>query len=157
MENSLTSIKLLAKTVSEQKIKETEPSYHEQLTQLDDSNSETITLDESPDQNGLPTQPKQKQKGAKSKKKIKSYDFKKETAQLKKHNKKLDQMQNKLKATESDRAEPSSKNTMAYCVKCKEKRLVANPQSTIMKNGRSAIKGTCSVCACKVFRIVKKQ
>ena len=156
MENSLTSIKLLAKTVSEQKIKDPS-SGHEQLQHPDDSNSETITLKESLNQDDLHPQPKEKSKSKKSKKKTKSYDFKKEITQLKKYDKKLDQMQNKLQVTESVPAEPSPENIMAYCVKCKEKRLIANPQNTVMKNGHPAIKGTCSVCGCKVFRIVKKQ
>ena len=44
---------------------------------------------------------------------------------------------------------------MAYCFKCKTKRQIKNPKETIMKNGRDAIKGTCSLCDCKVFRIGK--
>ncbi|HSG83376.1 MAG: DUF5679 domain-containing protein [Nitrosopumilus sp.] len=43
----------------------------------------------------------------------------------------------------------------AYCVKCKTKRIIKNPEETLMKNGRPAIKGICSVCNCKVFRIGK--
>ncbi|WP_221624836.1 DUF5679 domain-containing protein [Candidatus Nitrosopumilus sp. SW] len=43
----------------------------------------------------------------------------------------------------------------AYCVKCKTKRKIKNPEETIMKNGRPAIRGICSTCNCKVFRIGK--
>ena len=48
-----------------------------------------------------------------------------------------------------------SANVEAYCVKCKAKQEIENPQQTTMKNGRSAIRGTCSVCGTKVFRIGK--
>ena len=41
----------------------------------------------------------------------------------------------------------------AYCVKCKEKRDVSNPEQVTMKNGRKALKGTCPVCGTKVFKI----
>ena len=44
---------------------------------------------------------------------------------------------------------------MAYCVTCKTKREIKNPKETIMKNGKDAVKETCSVCDCKVFRIGK--
>ena len=43
----------------------------------------------------------------------------------------------------------------AYCVECRTKRKIENPEETTMKNGRSAIKGICSVCHCKVFRTGK--
>jgi hypothetical protein len=36
--------------------------------------------------------------------------------------------------------------TEAYCVKCKKKTEIKNPQEVTMKNGRHALKGTCSVC-----------
>lgn len=41
----------------------------------------------------------------------------------------------------------------AYCVKCKSKREIQNPQRITMKNGRPATQGTCPVCSTKVFRI----
>jgi len=43
--------------------------------------------------------------------------------------------------------------TNAYCVKCKAKREMNNPQSITMKNGRKATQGTCPVCGTKMFRI----
>jgi len=43
--------------------------------------------------------------------------------------------------------------TIAYCVKCKAKREMKNPQSITMKNGRKALSGTCEVCGTKLFRI----
>jgi len=43
--------------------------------------------------------------------------------------------------------------TTAYCVKCKAKREMNNPQSITMKNGKKATQGTCPVCGTKMFRI----
>lgn len=41
----------------------------------------------------------------------------------------------------------------AYCVKCKKKVEVKNPQQVTMKNKRKATKGSCPDCGTKVFRI----
>lgn len=41
----------------------------------------------------------------------------------------------------------------AYCVKCKAKREMKNPQQITMKNGRKATKGECPVCGTKMFKI----
>ena len=43
--------------------------------------------------------------------------------------------------------------TVAYCVKCKAKREIKNPQKITMKNGKLAMTGTCPVCGTKLFRI----
>lgn len=40
-----------------------------------------------------------------------------------------------------------------YCVKCRQKRDAVNPQNRTMKNGKSAVEGTCSVCGTKMFKI----
>lgn len=45
---------------------------------------------------------------------------------------------------------------MAYCVKCKAKKEIANPQRVTMRNGRPALQGTCSTCGTKVIRILPK-
>lgn len=45
----------------------------------------------------------------------------------------------------------------AYCVKCRAKRDVKDPVETTFKNGRPAIKGTCSLCGTKVNLIMKKK
>ena len=87
--------------------------------------------------------------------KLEKVDVEKEIIKpLQKQNKKLDKIEKKLRR--------SSKKTFsktiileAYCVKCKTKREIKNPKETTMKNGRPAVKGTCSVCNCKVFRIGK--
>lgn len=41
----------------------------------------------------------------------------------------------------------------AYCVKCKEKKDIKNPQQVTMKNGKPAVSGQCPTCGTKVFRI----
>jgi len=43
--------------------------------------------------------------------------------------------------------------TEGYCVKCKAKRAMKGEQQVVMKNGRPATKGTCSVCGTKMFKI----
>jgi hypothetical protein len=48
-------------------------------------------------------------------------------------------------------------NTMGYCVKCKSKHEIVNPQKVAMKNGKPALKGTCKVCNTAMFKIIKKE
>ena len=85
------------------------------------------------------------------------------TGKKSKLKKKPDRPKKKLKKPASTQSKPQtqpaiqSSELMAYCVKCKEKRQIADAQNTTMKNGRSAVKGACAVCGCKVFRIVKNQ
>ena len=43
--------------------------------------------------------------------------------------------------------------TEGYCVKCKAKRQIKGETQVIMKNGRPATRGTCSVCGTKMFKI----
>jgi len=43
----------------------------------------------------------------------------------------------------------------AYCVKCRAKREIKNPQSVLLKNGRPATRGECPSCGTKIFRIGK--
>lgn len=43
--------------------------------------------------------------------------------------------------------------TEAYCVKCRQKREMKDPQEVTMQNGRPATKGTCPVCGTSMFRI----
>lgn len=44
----------------------------------------------------------------------------------------------------------------AYCVKCKAKTVIKNPQKVTMQNGREAIKGVCEKCGTGVYRILGK-
>jgi len=43
----------------------------------------------------------------------------------------------------------------AYCVKCKAKKEMQEPQKVTMKNGRNALKGKCPDCGTALFRIQK--
>ena len=76
---------------------------------------------------------------------------------LQKQNKKLDAIEKKLQSSPKTPDKPAQSENVpeAYCVKCKTKRQISEPEETVMKNGRPAIKGRCSVCNCKVFRIGK--
>ena len=40
-----------------------------------------------------------------------------------------------------------------YCVKCKERRQMQEPQPVTMKNGKPATEGTCAVCGTRMFKI----
>ncbi len=44
---------------------------------------------------------------------------------------------------------------VAYCMKCKKKVEIRNPKQITTNNGRLAVRGVCSVCGTKVFRIGK--
>lgn len=45
----------------------------------------------------------------------------------------------------------------AYCVKCKAKRDMVNPQRVTMKNGRPAMKGTCGTCGTGMYKILSSK
>jgi len=41
----------------------------------------------------------------------------------------------------------------AYCIKCKEKRIMMNQKPVTLKNGKQAHIGVCPVCKTKMFKI----
>jgi len=41
-----------------------------------------------------------------------------------------------------------------HCMKCKEKREMKDVEEVEMKNGRKAMKGLCTVCGTKMFKIL---
>jgi hypothetical protein len=43
----------------------------------------------------------------------------------------------------------------AYCFKCQRKREINNPEPILLRNGRPALRGTCSTCGTKVYRFRK--
>ncbi len=43
----------------------------------------------------------------------------------------------------------------AYCLKCRTKRDMRNPQPVTLENGRPATQGACPVCGTKMYRIGK--
>ncbi|HEV2954098.1 MAG TPA: DUF5679 domain-containing protein [Candidatus Dormibacteraeota bacterium] len=42
-----------------------------------------------------------------------------------------------------------------YCLKCKKKVEMKNPEPITMKNGKPATNGTCPVCGTKIYKIGK--
>ena len=45
----------------------------------------------------------------------------------------------------------------AYCMKCRTKREMKDPQAITMKNRKPATEGTCPECGTKLFRIGKAE
>ena len=43
----------------------------------------------------------------------------------------------------------------AYCLKCRTKREMKDPQQVTMKNGKPATTGTCPTCSTQMYRIGK--
>lgn len=41
-----------------------------------------------------------------------------------------------------------------HCMKCKEKREMKDSEQVEMKNGRQAMKGICTACGTKMFKIL---
>ena len=44
----------------------------------------------------------------------------------------------------------------AYCVKCKAKKEIKDPEKVTMKTGRPAMKGKCPDCGTGLYRILSK-
>jgi len=53
------------------------------------------------------------------------------------------------------KAKGGKRMAQAYCVKCRAKVEIKNPQKVTLKNKRPATTGTCPKCGTKVFRIEK--
>jgi hypothetical protein len=51
--------------------------------------------------------------------------------------------------------EPARFEIEAYCVKCRDKRLIGDPKRLMLANGRPAYQGSCPVCGTKVTRIIR--
>ncbi|OLD73065.1 MAG: hypothetical protein AUF61_02050 [Chloroflexi bacterium 13_1_20CM_66_33] len=54
--------------------------------------------------------------------------------------------------------QPAKESVMAvtgYCLKCKKKVDISNPQHITMKNGKPATTGTCPTCGTKIYKIGK--
>ena len=144
-----------------------EEATSEQLAQLDDLQQQIDELENTLSNQFLPESKLEEEATPKQFSKIKKLE--KEIAKLEatdiehkiiktlqKQNKKLGNIEKHL--TNSEKNEINNLESIlpdAYCVKCKTKRTIKNPEETTMKNGRPAIRGICSVCKSKVFRIVK--
>lgn len=46
---------------------------------------------------------------------------------------------------------------VGYCVKCKAKKEMKDTKQVTMKNGRSALKGSCSDCGTGMYKILKSK
>jgi hypothetical protein len=46
---------------------------------------------------------------------------------------------------------------LGYCLKCREKREMKDPQQVTLKNGRAATQGICPVCGTKITVIGGKK
>ena len=44
--------------------------------------------------------------------------------------------------------------TQGYCMKCKAKREMEQAEEVVMKNKRKALKGSCSKCSTRMFKIL---
>lgn len=85
-------------------------------------------------------------------------------SEIKEYNEKLSKLNNQIRALEkaikkTRKKESKDKGSIpkitAYCVKCKTKRKIKDAKQTLMKNNKPAIRGTCSECSSKLFRIGK--
>ena len=47
----------------------------------------------------------------------------------------------------------STDTIQAYCVKCRKKQTMAQPQTVTMKNGKPATRGACPVCGTTMFSL----
>ncbi|PJF28876.1 MAG: hypothetical protein CUN52_11220, partial [Phototrophicales bacterium] len=46
-----------------------------------------------------------------------------------------------------------SESIQVYCVKCREKREIIEPEAIFTKNGAPALRGKCAVCGTTLFRM----
>ena len=156
-------LELVPESITEPEVEEDTP---EQLSQVNDLQQQIDDLEnvlsnqklsEPEVEEATPEQLSKVKELEKEIEKLEAVDIEHEIIQtLRKQNKKLDDIENKLHNSDNVQIKtPESSSQEAYCVKCKTKRIIKNPEETIMKNGRPAIRGICSVCGCKVFRITK--
>lgn len=54
----------------------------------------------------------------------------------------------------NDEGEPTTETVIGFCARCRDKREVLNPTRAQTKKGKSAIRGTCSVCGAGMFVFV---
>jgi hypothetical protein len=136
---------------------EEEEATPEQLTQLNDLQQQIDELENILSSNLNLSSDKSSKQIPKIKKSEKPEDKnieQKIIRTLQKQNQKLDNIEKKLHNSTIEKTLESNLLD-AYCVKCKTKRNIENPEETVMKNGRPAVRGICTVCKCKVFRIIK--
>ena len=138
----------------------------EQLSQVNNLEQQIDELEDilfsqlDPTSEGTPEQLSKIKELEKEIEKLETVDLEHEIIQtLQNQNEKLDNIEKKLSSSTTKKSTTKKSTTSdsleAYCVKCKTKRKIKNPTATVMKNGRDAVKGSCSTCDCNVFRIGK--
>ena len=143
----------------------------EQLSQVNNLEQQIDELEDilfsqlDPTSEGTPEQLSKIKELEKEIEKLETVDLEHEIIQtLQNQNEKLDNIEKKLSSSTTKKSTTKKSTTKksttsdsleAYCVKCKTKRKIKNPTATVMKNGRDAVKGSCSTCDCNVFRIGK--
>jgi hypothetical protein len=50
--------------------------------------------------------------------------------------------------------QPEQERIEGYCMKERKKVAIANPEPTVSKDGRNAVRGTCPDCGSNIFRFV---
>ncbi|MGB9879592.1 MAG: DUF5679 domain-containing protein, partial [Anaerolineae bacterium] len=51
----------------------------------------------------------------------------------------------------------SGQEVIAYCLKCREKRTMQNPEPVFTATGNPATRGTCPVCGATLFKMGRTQ
>jgi hypothetical protein len=154
LEKQIEQLESHQEPITEPKEEEATP---EQLTQLNDLQQQIDELENILSSNLNLSSDKSSKQIPKIKKSEKPEDKnieQKIIRTLQKQNQKLDNIEKKLHNSTIEKTLESNLLD-AYCVKCKTKRNIENPEETVMKNGRPAVRGICTVCKCKVFRIIK--
>ena len=60
-----------------------------------------------------------------------------------------------VRVDDLSRKEERGESIQAYCLKCRAKREIKDPETITMKNGRPATQGLCSACGTKLFKLGK--
>ncbi len=63
----------------------------------------------------------------------------------------------KTKTIEAEGGTLALQATEAYCVKCRQKRVIQEAKKVTTQKGRRAVEGTCPVCATKLFRFIARE
>lgn len=64
-----------------------------------------------------------------------------------------DKKEETVEAVQAEGQQKEEREIIAYCVKCKQKRKMLKAHEVVMKNGRPAMRGVCSVCGTRLNRI----
>jgi pimeloyl-ACP methyl ester carboxylesterase len=65
-----------------------------------------------------------------------------------------EQVQTEHVTTEATANVPEAESIEAYCVKCRQKRVMLEAKQIVTKKGRSAMSGICPVCGTQLFRFI---